>query len=1048
MANTETTRCAQCGQLLSANVEEPALCTECQRRSSAIEKSSDPAVARSAAPVRSARSILAACAAIVTITVAGFLAFPAIREELARSRPPGGVAPTTAKPKRTVVGPNVAAGHRAEAPANSAQSFELRVYRNGPGNEPIVAVTEPGMLTEYQPNQYASCGRLTRELVRQAVLMVARDRLNIPVRDPVIGEPLPAGAPAETAEVVVLFPNVRPVLQIVRGRGEPSELLLKKELLPGSKGPADYGVVVEALEALMKDGLPEVFRKLAVEGKAPAQGSDNGLPEKVDERLGKLSFTEQFAAIRLLHAASRANGATPARMEALSRAYANLGLLTEYQWDAASRAYKARAILYSQRLVASEPKSPAAFWHRAYATGLAGIGWWAAGDIKDADQFVKEMPEKQRPSPPSWLPLLQAYLDFAPDRLAAVKDGPDAPLAALLRLLTLEYPPRTDVAVRAARAVIEASPECFRAHSALCEASGVANLHVATTLAPEVLSKMIPQAIAALPGIPATAKEAAKNKDEAAMTQALDDAPLDKNDGAEPAWPALAKIVRETRFVFTYHRLMFMARIWAVPTNEYWDDVQSLVAKHRYRPFLESFVTAPAESSFAEFAAKLDTTDLSLNAGPLLRAVKNVANTQEENVIWEVALFMADWTVHDLSQAVFYFQDQQECIKHSRNLLAMNPNAPYGMAELIAHAWNLAEPQLEAWKKAVGDHPTLIAAMAKHEVADSRVDDAERDLKRLIKLSSDLWAFEALAEIQRKRGDLKPAKETLDTFLTTVEDHGLDHAKVRVAIANDLMSSGRLDDAWPYAEAAAQTGAGWAMTCAQNCAEGQQKWDVAENYARNSSERYPATMWTVWFLFCERTGHGDIAAARAWTKAAAQALLESRPTLSTDNLLLISYVEWICGDKTRAAEAVRRIRDDEGGQVYVSAMAAMGDLAGTADVRDAALDRFQTLFANKSPKTARIFQLVQEDISKKSGALDLKTIDGLLSEMPKETQGNSAFIVAAHLTAANRLPNAKRYWELVANARDTNYWWRVLALSALRELNFQPTEKSPKPREV
>ena len=91
-----------------------------------------------------------------------------------------------------------------------------------------------------------------------------------------------------------------------------------------------------------------------------------------------------------------------------------------------------------------------------------------------------------------------------------------------------------------------------------------------------------------------------------------------------------------------------------------------------------------------------------------------------------------------------------------------------------------------------------------------------------------------------------------------------------MAIADDLMKSGRYAKAWPYAEAAAQTGAGWAMTCAQNCAEGLNKWEAAEQYARAWSKRYPGSMWTVWFVFCERTGHGDIAAARAGPRSSPQ----------------------------------------------------------------------------------------------------------------------------------------------------------------------------------
>ena len=85
-------------------------------------------------------------------------------------------------------------------------------------------------------------------------------------------------------------------------------------------------------------------------GKPVPKEGHGRVPDGVYDRLGRMAFTDQFAAVRALHAAIRTDGPSPSRLAALSRAYANLGLLTEFQWDAASLAYKARAILYAQRL--------------------------------------------------------------------------------------------------------------------------------------------------------------------------------------------------------------------------------------------------------------------------------------------------------------------------------------------------------------------------------------------------------------------------------------------------------------------------------------------------------------------------------------------------------------------------------------------------------------------------------------------------------------------------------------------------------------------------
>ena len=182
-------------------------------------------------------------------------------------------------------------------------------------------------------------------------------------------------------------------------------------------------------------------------GRGPAGSSRDGgrrLPDGIGIRLTKMTFVEAFAALRQLHGAIRSDGPSPRLVQALVRAYANLGLLTEYQWDAASRAYKARALLYAQGLVAAEPKSPAAYRHRAYAAALAGVHWWAIEDLDEARRLVEAQPAAERPKPPGWVPLLElsCRYDVAGLDAARKRGGPDDELAGLLYMLSLEQPPR------------------------------------------------------------------------------------------------------------------------------------------------------------------------------------------------------------------------------------------------------------------------------------------------------------------------------------------------------------------------------------------------------------------------------------------------------------------------------------------------------------------------------------------------------------------------------------------------------------------------------
>ncbi len=92
-------------------------------------------------------------------------------------------------------------------------------------------------------------------------------------------------------------------------------------------------------------------------------------------------------------------------------------------------------------------------------------------------------------------------------------------------------------------------------------------------------------------------------------------------------------------------------------------------------------------------------------------------------------------------------------------------------------------------------------------------------------------------------------------------DGSIDSAEQQVYVANDLMNKGDYRRAQIVADAAAQSGAEWAIQCPGYCAEGLGEWDRAEKIARDAAAGYHNA--GGWFMFCCRTGHGDKAAARA-----------------------------------------------------------------------------------------------------------------------------------------------------------------------------------------
>jgi tetratricopeptide (TPR) repeat protein len=149
----------------------------------------------------------------------------------------------------------------------------------------------------------------------------------------------------------------------------------------------------------------------------------------------------------------------------------------------------------------------------------------------------------------------------------------------------------------------------------------------------------------------------------------------------------------------------------------------------------------------------------------------------------------------------------------------ISPFAPVARAALIDRDWARAQGLANTWGKQ-SPHPLVQRALGRKYTELKRWPEAEACLKRALELSPDGTHYEALADCHKAQGRMDLWKQTWDTFLEKEADHGLEHAQVRVAIANDYMQRQQWKEAKPYAEKAAATGAAWAMLCASRCATG------------------------------------------------------------------------------------------------------------------------------------------------------------------------------------------------------------------------------------
>jgi hypothetical protein len=976
------------------------------------------------------RSVAVVVLAIIAIAGSGAYIASQLPDLLPRPTP----APVAWHPP-----PHVPAPASGEDPSKHSHLF---IFGTEPGQATAVALSRPGKVhgiddltddfIDAHGNTIAIQGLLTREICRQAVLIAARDGLGLATRDGALGEPTPTGDPSPTLEVVApLRFGEFAGLELRRGTGSESEVLLTYELLKLDRGhqydQIHLAKLVEAAEGLTRTRLPEVFKQVGLAGKGHVWNDRAAVPNPVNERLDRMAFTDQFAAVRALHRAIATDGESSPRLGALSRAYAHLGLLTGFQWNAMHKVYQARALLYAQRLVAKRPKAPEGLWHRAYAEALAGMHQDALNDLAAA-QRLATAPSQRGLTRPDWVGMADALCRFDAKRLSD-QTGPRAGLARVLALLTLERPWDTIASLNAARAAVAANPECFYAHDLMCAYGGVANLHTATVVGPETLATVVPRKIAALPDAPEGVQAPANPE---ALTLALDAAAAPDLDPDEPSWAALAHNIRETRFVQVWRRLAFMRDAWSVPTDDYWQEARPLVANHPLRPFLLSYVNGPAnpDSGFPQLARTLDGTDLNPNAYYLFRPARRVFPPRDYMLTYSLARLHTDSVSRDLALEAWNGGDRR--FEAADRLLRISPYSPVAMAAMIELRWDQAKDHLADWEKTAGDHPAFLAALARQYGKLGRLDDAERYLVRYIKRSPDLWAVEQLADAYKAKGNLRQWRATLDAFLENVEDNRLDHAKVQVAIATELMNAHRYTEARPYADAAAISWASWAMECAQRCAEGRRDWKTAEYWVRNQAERYPGTCWANWLVFCLRTGQGDRAGATAWTRQVAEALADQ---LTGAALMPVAFVDLLDGNPVDATRLLKRATETGAQDPMIDLMLALtADAAGDAETFKAALSQAKVHSPVKESNPHRLALTFHESLAGESkGQLDLPTMDAWLQLTSDRGRGNVACLIAWFLTNHDRLDDARVYWKTAAESPYTAIWLKVLATDTLRQ---------------
>jgi tetratricopeptide (TPR) repeat protein len=198
----------------------------------------------------------------------------------------------------------------------------------------------------------------------------------------------------------------------------------------------------------------------------------------------------------------------------------------------------------------------------------------------------------------------------------------------------------------------------------------------------------------------------------------------------------------------------------------------------------------------------------------------------------------ADFTSGDLERYLTERRPQGNSLRYLTDALRRaSPHSPTCIASRIEYFWDESRPQVDTWKREHGDHPVVAAALA---VKYSKLKDwaeAEKFLRLYIDKAPDQWAYQMLADNYLAQGDEANWLATLKARLEK-PDYSLDHAWTNNTIARHYMGQRKWTTARPYAEAAAQSYARWALETVAECYDGLGERERASAVRAAIAERY------------------------------------------------------------------------------------------------------------------------------------------------------------------------------------------------------------------
>jgi tetratricopeptide (TPR) repeat protein len=959
-------------------------------------------------------------------------------------------------------------GELAEAPMTLPVAAEAPP-RHGPfylSTEFLPAPADEGVM------QYP----LTRELGRQAMLIAARDGLGLATRDETLGDVFPKDFDDSSSPLA---------LSVDPRHGGAGSLVLRVAVAGDAAAAANaelghydfkfksdtfntYTSMAAAMGAASRDELVDILRRAGYSGESVPEDPDGPLPEGVEPLLADMNFVSQFAAVQTTHAAISEQGESPARLGGLVRGYGHLALLTRHHWSSANAAFAARALLYAERLMALDGGSRLAQQHRAYARALIGLHGMA---LQDLDRLQPaESDAAASPPVPAWTKVIEPFCRFDEKQLRGLQN--EIGLSPLVHQLVFEmkacyFNERWNMV--AGREALEECPESYGIFSVMANDSPMAGERWAVQEAAETFGRQIPRRVALLEGLPEKVQDLVRDQTgprkswlgkilagevsdtawsplPSQIARALRDERQASDDTAEPSWQVLASMITEEQFVEVANDLIVSMNAVEFSKQDMVDQFAPLVEGHPYAPYVLCYALDRGRQADekAKLAAQITVRDPRPNMLPMLYLFwTNLdANSRQFSDSCEEISGEVDYCLPAMLASLADVQDsvwqQPAFLSYYQSIAGImqwiSPHAPNTLRLQLKTTAEPTAEQLADWEKIAQDDPLALVDLAEDYNDRREYEAAIRCYDRSYTLSPTASTAVALATTYRNAGQEDKWLPALEDYLEQ-EDYALGHAQIHQVIAQDYIEKGKWVDAEPHALAAAQTWSAWGLILAGQVYEGLGRWDESEKWFREATESYPTSSGYEWYLWCRRTGRGDVEPARKYFDQ----FLKLDTVQRSEPIATYCYIDEMLSG--RFQQALKRVQanPEYAEKIYWQTHAALlAKRLGNEQLYVASMDRLMALSDEKErpdlPHLSDVIRAMQK--LQREGLLDdasLADVDKRLEEFSPSEKCNFSYYLGEQLALHGHEKQAEAYWRRAMAGSRTNMCTATFAGQRLAE---------------